>query len=154
VSSKKKKIVRVAGIPNKATKRERAWFTAFKNFWIPRLKKQENYATSYQNAKITEADGQSAQAIQAAAKIAAERDQLRQKEFDDFCKTIDQHFSGEESPELLVLKFAKLLQTNPEIVDQIEKVNSLIQSLSLNYSTNIKFTNIKNRMLEAEDEKE
>lgn len=131
---------KVEAIPKDPRKKENQFFEAFKKIFIPRLKKQEGLALSYERAKLRKIRGEGEAKVEEAAKIASEIDQMKQKELKEFCEIIDSHFA-EMDPSLSVhIKMAKLLQTNPQIVKQLEKVQGMLGALNLEKGAVISIT--------------
>lgn len=71
--------------------------------------------------------------------MAAEKDIARQQELKAFCENVGAFFSADDPPHVLMLKFAKLIEVNPEIAGQLERVNHLIGHLSTTRSLQISF---------------
>lgn len=109
---------------------ERTRFQAFKEFFIPRLARQEQFAVAYEEATVRKLDAEGEKLVQEAAKLSAERDVAKQEELRIFCETVDKSFAPDDSPHVVKLKLAKLLETNPQIANQLEKVNEIIDSLN------------------------
>ena len=132
-------IQQVHGTPSRSNKREGARFDAFKRFFLPRLKQQEEIAIAYEEATVRKLDAEGEKLIQEAAKLAAEKDIARQQELKAFCENVDAFFSADDPPHVVMLKFAKLIEVNPEIAGQLERVNSLIERLNTTRSLQISF---------------
>lgn len=122
----------VHGTTNKAGKRETSRFQAFKEFFIPRLARQESLAVAYEEATVRKIDAEGEKLVQEAAKLAAERDLAKQQELRAFCETVEKSFGGDDPPHVLALKLAKLLEINPEIANQLDKVQGILQGLDRN----------------------
>lgn len=119
----------VHGTTTRTGPKERSRFQAFKEFFIPRLARQEALGIAYENAVVNKVDAEGEKLIQEAAKLAAEKDLIKQEQFRTFCETVDKSFSANDPQQNVMLKLAKLLETNPEIGNQLEKVNEIIHKL-------------------------
>lgn len=122
-------IVRVDAIPEKIDKKEKGIFSAFKRLFLPKLKQQESMANEFLHAKVKKEHGDAEAKVEEAAKIAAEKSKIQQEELTEFCNTVDNHFMEADDDTKIKLKMAKLLETNPEIGNQLDKVNSILESL-------------------------
>lgn len=132
-------IRQIHGTPVKSTAKESSLFEAFKEFFLPRLKQQEEIAIAYEVASVKKLDAEGEKIIQEAAKLSAEKDIARQQELKAFCENVDNFFSADDPPHVMMLKFAKLIEVNPEIAVQLEKVNKLIGQLAATKSLQISF---------------
>ena len=120
----------IGGVPNRYDKKEPTRFAAFKKFFIPRLRKQEELALAFEEAAVRKLDAEGEKLSQEAAKIAAEREVTKQEELRRYQENVENTFRPSDSPEVTILKMAKLLQMNPEIADQLAKVNAVLERLA------------------------
>ena len=124
------KIETAHGTPNVVNVREKSLFEAFKIFFVPRLRKQEELALAYEEAVVRKTEAEGEKLIEEAAKISAERDVAKQLELKQFCENVEDIFAPNDSPHAMVLKMAKLLETNPEVAAQLDRVNAVLDKLA------------------------
>jgi hypothetical protein len=129
----------VHATPLRSGKLESTRFERFKAFFLPRLRKQEELGVAFEEATVRRIEAEGDRFVEEAAKIAAERDLLRQQELRAFCETIDSVFKSDDSQLVSSLKMAKLLETNPELAAQLEKVNAVLDRLNAQKSCRIEF---------------
>jgi len=148
--SVKKTIVRVFAHPVKSSKKEKSVFSVFKELLNLIIKKNGSLANDYAEAKVKKEHGDAELRVEEAAKISAKTNKIRQEELKEFCKIIDNHFSENDTEVKKKLKMAKLIETNPTIIQEVEKLNSIL--LELNKSNNVEIMlskttqTIKNRL--------
>lgn len=129
----------VKGVPKRSNKNESSRFRAFLAFFLPRLKKQEELAIAFEEATVRKLDAEGEKLLQEAAKLAAEKDIARQQELKLFQENVERTFSADDRPEVVLLKMAKLLQSNPEIAAQLNKVNSVLDRLASERNCHVTF---------------
>ena len=129
----------VKGTPQRSTKKESTRFRAFLAFFVPRLKKQEELAIAFEEATVRKLDAEGEKLLQEAAKLAVEKDIARQQELRLFQENVERTFSADDRPEVVMLKMAKLLQSNPDIAAQLNKVNGVLERLASNRNCQVTF---------------
>ena len=129
----------VHATPTKLTGKESTRFQRFKQFFLPRLRKQEELALAYEEAVVRKTEAESEKLVEEAAKLAAEADVAKQQELAAFCENVDTIFMTTGRPEAAMLKLAKLLETNPEIAAQLDKVNAIMGRLAQTKNCQITF---------------
>lgn len=125
--SKDTNLIKVSVKPNSQS--ETSFFKKFVQFFVPRLKKQEELGLAYEEAKVRKLQAEAEKITQEAAKLAVEKDIAKQQEMKDFCANLDEIFDPTAPERINILKLAKLMETNPELATQIEKVNQLMERL-------------------------
>lgn len=128
-TSDAKSILSAKAQPKTSNKKERSIFFGFKKFFLPRLQKQEELGLAYQEAKVKKLDAEGEKLIQEAAKIAAEKDLIRQQKLKEFCANVDGLIEPNSPSSLNMIKLAALLESYPEIAMQLERVQELIDKL-------------------------
>jgi hypothetical protein len=116
--------------PKRIDGNEPGLFESFKKFFIPRLRKQEEIALKFEEALVRKTEAEGEKLIEEAAKISAEKDIAKQSEIRAYIENVDAIFNDSSSKQAAMLKLAKLLEANPEIETQLQKVNDLINTLS------------------------
>jgi hypothetical protein len=133
-------IVTVKGMPNSLDKStERSLWERFKCWSSPRLKRIEELADAYADVKVQRETNRARKTMEEAGEIAARRDIeiqkkriLDQQEIHEFSKAVNEIFTNDGIPaEGKALKFAKLIEKNPQIVEQWDKVKYVMEQLSL-----------------------
>jgi len=111
--------------PNERSRWSRFWSAIF-----PHLAKKWELGNRYLSAKVEheEQDGKARAAE--AAEIAAKTDSQRQVGARAFCDLVDD-MPGLTKQEAATLKLAKLLASNPDVADQLERVKYLQERLRL-----------------------
>jgi len=140
--SMKKTIVRVFAHPIKSSKKERSVFSVFKELLNLIIKKNGSLANDYAEAKVKKEHGDAELRVEEAAKISAKTNKIRQEEFKEFCKIIDNHFSENDTEVKKKLKMAKLIETNPTLIQEIEKLNSILLELNKSNKVEIILSNV------------
>lgn len=120
----------VSAIPRKISAKESGRLAAFIGFFVPRLKKQEELALRAEEALIRKTEAEAEKTLAEAARTAAEKDRARQESLKKFCENVEGVFKPDDSREITMLKFAKLLETNPELAQQLDKVNDIIERMA------------------------
>lgn len=120
----------VCGSPKVVSVREKTYFEAFKAFFVPRLRKQEEIAIAYEEAVVRKTEAEGEKFIEEAARTSAEKDVANQQALSQFCANVDNIFTPGDSPHATMLKMAKLLESNPEIAAQLDQVNSILDRLA------------------------
>ena len=125
--SKDTNLIKISVKPNSQS--ETSFFKKFVQFFVPRLKKQEELGLAYEEAKVRKLQAEAEKITQEAATLAVEKDIAKQQEMTDFCANLDEIFDPTAPERINILKLAKLMETNPELATQIEKVNQLMERL-------------------------
>ncbi|MDP2448021.1 MAG: hypothetical protein Q8M93_07275 [Polaromonas sp.] len=118
----------VHGTTKRTSPQEVSRFEKFKQVVLPRLAQQEKFAVAFQEATVRKIEAEGEKLVEEAAKIAAEKDVAKQEALRIFCQTVDSTF-GSEDPNAYALKLAKLLETNPEMANQLSKVQGILATL-------------------------
>lgn len=145
-------LVKVEGRPNLPEKpRERTRWERFK-FWLsPHLKKNEELAEAYAKAKVEKEKSEARKRTEEAAEIAARKDLTRQKEVKEFCNIVDVIFADDGLPPgAKALKLAKLMEENPQVAAQLDKIKDLIEKLALSKGLNIEVVDESHKALQGE----
>lgn len=136
----------VGAIPRKISQREASLLSRFISFFVPRLRQQEGLALRAEEALIQKAEADAVKSaaeaektIEEAARIAAEKDRLRQDTLQKFNENLDSVFKPEDPREITMLKMAKLLEANPDLEKQLDRVNEIIARLGAQNGTRIAF---------------
>jgi hypothetical protein len=129
----------IAATPKVASTKETTRFQRFKAFFIPRLRQQERLAIAFEEATVRKTEAESEKLFEEAARLAAEADLIRQQQLKQFCENIDSHFTKNDSPQSSALKFAKLLETNPDLLAQLQKVQMIVEQLAVSRGCLISF---------------
>jgi len=105
---------------------------------FPWLKRGRNLGVAYTNAKFAREENEAQKLVAEAAEIAARTDIMRQQEAREFNALVNDIFADNGLPwTAKKLKFSKLIENNPEIIKQMEKVNYLIEKLAMEKELNI-----------------
>jgi len=112
-------------------------WNGFLNLLSSKIEKVEDLCARYLEGKIKIKESQAQKTIQEAAEIAAKTEAikaktsiLKQNRDKDFNKNVDDVFADDASPDIAKkLKLANLLANNPDMIEQLKKVNSLIEEL-------------------------
>ena len=121
--------VKVIAYPTEVNKKESGILSSFKKLIVPLLKKSDGLIKDYSEAKVKIEEASADIKVEEAIRIGTERNLTRQEELKLFCEIINEHFSDADTEAKIQLKMAKLLETNPEIEKQLNKVNSIITKL-------------------------
>ena len=129
----------VAGTPrDKSAKKEAGKWERFKSFFGKKLRKGVDLGESYASGEVSKKQSEVRKNLEQAAKLAAERKNIqaeeqlkKQKEVQEFSKSVDNIFADDGLPiHAKKLKLAKLIDNNPGIEKQIHKINAMIEKLS------------------------
>lgn len=142
-------LCKAEGVPKKSNPEELSRWQQFKYWVFPHLKKNAELAQEYACAEVTQKKADAQVCIEEAARIAAERekteaetDLINQQATEQFNKNIDSIFKDDSLPDAAKqIKLAGLFSKNPEIADQLNQVNYIIEKLELTKHTRIKVTN-------------
>lgn len=139
-------LVKVEGAPNVPNKPadKRLW-SRFKRWLFPHIYKTEKLATEYAEAKVQKEKSSARKIAEEAADIAAKKDTERakkalldQEEVLKFNSAVDDIFGDDGLPEeAKVLKFAKLMEKNPRVIEQLDRVKEVIERLRLTRGVSI-----------------
>jgi hypothetical protein len=134
----------VGGFPRSPdSKKENEKWKLFKFFLGKKIKKGAELGESFVVANVSKRQSEVRKNLEEAARINAERKNIeaeerlkKQKEVQEFSKTVDDIFANDGQPSAAKkLKLAKLINNNPEIESQINKINDLIDRLSYTKGT-------------------
>ena len=129
----------VAGVPrNRDAKDEDKKWKRFKSFFRRKAKKGVKLGEAYAAAEVSKKQSDARKNLEEAAKLAAEKDKIKteenlqkQKVVQEFNKAVDDIYADDGLPESAKkLKLAKLMENNPEIIKQIDKINTIVDKLS------------------------
>lgn len=132
-------IAQIEGIPREQfRKNEKEKWLVFKQVMSKLFNKGGELGTEYAESHVRIQQSEVLKNLQEAAKIAAEKGNIdaeirvkNQKEVKKFNQNIDDIFANDGLPaSAKMLKLAKLLENNPGIENQIEKVKNMIEQLS------------------------
>lgn len=149
-------IVRAEGKPNSPGQPiEQSKWLHFKSWLSTRFKKGESLATQYASAKSAREENESKKTVQEAAEIAARKDSeiqrkkiLDQEEVIAFCTAVNDIFADDGlAPEAKDLKFAKLMEKNPQIMAQLDKVKEVKEKLAFTRGFNLEIVDKPKRYL-------
>jgi hypothetical protein len=144
-NSDEESILEFAGIPNEPNKADESnrwqkflgWFS-----WIGNtgrlLKKGVGLARLATESHSNKNNAQAAEFAAKAAESAARADQTRQQTVTVVNDEIERIFTNPDTPDLAKhLQFAKLIEANPAIADQLDRVSEIYQRLRLIHGTTI-----------------
>ncbi len=135
---REKAIVKAEGRPRSPHQpNERTRLKRFKDWLHPHLKKSEKLTEAYAEAKVTKETNEANRIAQEAAKIAAQtdlenakKDIVKQKEVEQFSANIDDIYKDDGLPlQAKQMKMAKLLENNPGIIQQLNRVTEVMEKL-------------------------
>lgn len=138
-------IVKLEGMPNNSGGHEPSrwqkflsliWpFTSFGGKWA---KYGYGLSKTYVEAEVENKQNEAAKTAAEAAEISARADANRNQAAKLFGEQVDNIFKDVTLPETAkLLKLAKLMESNPELVEQIDKVTKLIESLRLLHGASV-----------------
>jgi len=108
---------------------------------LPWLKHGRDLARIYTEAKVDREEAQAKKIVEEATKIKVEKDILKQQEVKEFVALVDDIFAKDDLPlPAKMLKIAKLLEANPQIMMQLEKINDFLEKIGLEKEFQIDFT--------------
>lgn len=147
-------IVKVEGTPNLPDRpKEPTRWQSFKCWLFPHLKRSEELGEAYAEAKVERERSEARKTAEEAAEIAARKDVLRQEEVKQFNDIINDIFADDGLPPgAKAFKLAKLIEKNPQIGAQLEKVKGIIGELSLKRGLNIDVEGDSLRFLREEQD--
>ena len=122
-------LIKISSHPISSDKKKNGIFSSFKKLFLPLLKKSDHLLTDYSQAKVKTEQNSAEIKIEEAIQLSAKRNLVRQEELKLFCEIVSEHFSDADTNAIINLKMAKLLETNPDIERQIDKVNTLISKI-------------------------
>jgi hypothetical protein len=138
-------IVKLEGTPNEFAPKERSLWQKFLNVIWPFTRKGGKWAKygyglskTFIEAEVANKQNQAAKTAAEAAELSARADANRNQAAKIFNEQIDSIFKDDLLPESAkLLKLAKLLESNPDLAAQLEKVAELIESLQLLHGTSV-----------------
>jgi hypothetical protein len=96
---------------------------------------------AYVEAEVQLKQNEATRLAAEAAEIAARADVNRNESGVLFNQQVDNIFADDNLPEAVkVLKLAKLLETNPDLLAQLEKVREIMESLRLTRGTSVEIS--------------
>jgi hypothetical protein len=117
------------------------------------LKRSRELAYAYTEAKVEKERGEARKVTGEADEIAARKDLTRQKEVKEFNRSVDDIFKNDGlASGAKVLKLAKLIEKNPQVVEQLEIAEEVIGMLALKKSINIEVVEESKKVLLGEAE--
>ena len=120
---------------------------------FPYLKRSRELAYAYTEAKVEKERGEARKVTGEADEIAARKDLTRQKEVKEFNRSVDDIFKNDGlASGAKVLKLAKLIEKNPQVVEQLEIAEEVIGMLALKKSINIEVVEESKKVLLGEAE--
>lgn len=129
---------------------EKRW-RQFRAWMFPHLKKSEKLAEAYAEAKVEKEKSQARKVMEEAAEIAAKSELARQKALKEFGAMVDDVFADDKIPETVrALKLAKLIEKNPEVAAQLEKVKEIIEKLASTRGLSVEAVDDYNKELPEE----
>ena len=147
-------IVKVEGRPNLPTRpKEQTRWQRFKAALFPHLRKSKELAEAYTKAKVEKERSEARKTAEEAAEIAAKKDLLKQKGAKAFNAVIDDIFADDSLPAgAKALKLAKLMEENPEVAAQLDKVKGIIETLALQKGLKMEIVDESGKALPREGE--
>jgi len=145
-------IVKVEGRPKSLQRlAEQTLWGRFKAFVFPWLRRSKDLGEAYAEAKIAREENEARKIAEQAAEIAARKDVTRQKEVQTFNAIIDDIFAYDTLPPgAKALKLAKLMEKNPQVAKQLEKVKDIIENLALKKGLNLEVVDESGKSLPAD----
>jgi hypothetical protein len=147
-------IVKAEGRPNNPEKpKEQTRWQRFKTWIFPYWKESKELAKTYSQAEVAKKENEARKLMEEAAEIAARKDLTQQKEVKQFNDIIDDIFADDGLlPGAKALKLAKLMEKNPQVAAQLEKVKDIIEKLALKKGLNMEVVDESQKFLpEYED---
>ncbi len=141
--SKKGAIVKSEGRPLEPDRPgEVSRWSHFKRRLLARLKWGGGLSEAYADARVAKERNEAQKLAEEAAKIAAQTDAERQEAYRRFAENVDELFTG--SPDdAEALKLMKLLEANPGLKEQAEKVQALLGWLRDHRETRVEILDIR-----------
>jgi len=143
------RLVKVEGRPNSPElPKEQTRWERFKFWLFPHLRKSGELAEAYAEAKVEKEKSEARKRTEEAAEIAARKDVTRQEEVKEFCSIVDGIFADDGLPPgAKALKLAKLMEENPQVAAQLDKIKDLIEKLALNKGFNVEVVDESHKAL-------
>lgn len=132
-------IIKFQGGPNKpdGPGEPKRW-RRFKEFVFPWLKKGSDLGDAYATAKTAQEKNKADHIAQQAAETAAKSDVARQHAVKLFGENVDAIFQDDDLPDAAKnLKLMKLIESNPDLMKQWEKLQALLGHLHVNRGVSI-----------------
>jgi hypothetical protein len=131
-TTKESVIVEANGNPNAPDRLgESNLWARFKLFLFKRLPKGDDLIEAYTTAERRIRESEARKNVQKATELAAEADLKRQQATKEFQDNVDRVFSDDGLPPAAKkLKLAKLIESNPDLEKQLDKVEKIIERLS------------------------
>ena len=118
---------------------------------FPRLKRSKELAYAYTEAKVEKELNEARKVAEEADEIAARKDLTRQKEVKEFNRSVDDIFKIDRlASGAKIIKLAKLIEMNPQVVAQLKKVEEVIETLALKKALNIEVDDESKKALPIE----
>ena len=139
-------LVKVEGRPKSpSSEDEPTRWERFKHWLFPRWKGGKELARDFARAELGQREAEAAKRVNEAAKIAADRektevetDVARQEVVRKFNENVEEIFKDDGLPPAAKkLKLAKLIEQNPDLEKQLEKVHALVDELAWKRGTQI-----------------
>jgi hypothetical protein len=116
----------VSGSITRTTRWER-----LKHWLFPHLREGKQLAEAYTRARVAREEGEARKIAEEAIRIAVKADLEKQEDLKEFGAAVDEIFRNRAlGHEARVLKLAKLIENNPEILGHVDKAQLLLRSLA------------------------
>jgi len=110
----------------------RTCWQRFKAVFFTHFSRSKELAYAYTEAKVEKERGEARKVTGEADEIAARKDLTRQKEVKEFNRSVDDIFKNDGlASGAKVLKLAKLIEKNPQVIAQLEKAEEVIEMFGL-----------------------
>jgi hypothetical protein len=130
-------IQRLDGVPNRLNApKERQRWQRFVEWFCPWLSDKHELAQQYVQATVDLQKAQADKVGREAAEIAARTDIAQQDAVQKFCDIVD-GLNTKDPDATDALKLAKLLEANPGVADQLDKIREMMESLRRTSGTTI-----------------
>lgn len=122
---------------------ERPWYKKFWSYLLPKLKNAPELGEEYLKGTVTEKTATATRTLEEAGLRAAERESaeantrlIRQKEVGEFISNLERA-EALQSDGAKMLAFHKIIEANPELLEQQEKIEKMIEKLRLQHGLSI-----------------
>lgn len=103
----------------------------FKHWLFPHLREGKQLAEAYTRARVAREEGEARKIAEEATRIAVKTDLEKQEDLKEFGAAVNEIFQNPAlGHEARVLKLAKMIENNPEILGHVDKAQLLLRSLS------------------------
>ena len=100
---------------------------------LPYLRKSKKLAMAYTESQVEKAQNEARMISEQADEIESRKCLTQQEEVKEFCCTVDSIFADDGLPPVVkALKLAKLMEKNPRLLSQLEKVRDVLDKMSRN----------------------